>query len=83
MPTFIEGVGDLRIQKIGSHLLAFLRINISGERKTNTGTSMMEEVSIEPRWLVWVNHVESMFGGLDILTIDASVEESTGREYIL
>ena len=80
---FIEGAYDLRIQKIGLHLRAFRRTNISGEWKTNTGTSLMEEVTVEPRWEVWVEETKSMFGGLDILTVDAIVEESTGEEYIL
>jgi hypothetical protein len=76
---FIEGVGDLRIQKIESHLRAFRRINISGERKTNTDTSMMKGVSIEPRWVVWVNHVKSMFGGLDILTMQLLLKRVLGE----
>jgi glutathione synthase/RimK-type ligase-like ATP-grasp enzyme len=80
---FVEGAYDLRIQKIGSHLRAFQRLDISGEWKTNTGISVLEEVPLEPRWVVWVDEAKSMFGGLDILTVDAIVEESTGKEYIL
>merc|ERR1711957_495757 len=41
---FIEGEADLRIQKIGPHYRVFRRIGISGEWKTNTGTSVMEEI---------------------------------------
>merc|ERR550525_2180912 len=41
---FIRGEVDLRIQKIGEHYRAFRRTGISGEWKTNTGTSIAEEV---------------------------------------
>ena len=80
---FIEGVHDLRIQKIGSHYRAFRRQDISGEWKTNTGTALLNEVDLEPRWKIWADVAASMFGGLDILTVDAIVEKGTGKEYIL
>mmetsp|Transcript_21481 Transcript_21481/g.40391 ORF Transcript_21481/g.40391 Transcript_21481/m.40391 type:complete len:333 (+) Transcript_21481:89-1087(+) len=80
---FVEGAYDLRIQKIGPNLRAFRRTDISGEWKTNTGTALLEEVHVEPRWAVWVEEAMAMFGGLDILTVDAIVEESTRKEYIL
>jgi glutathione synthase/RimK-type ligase-like ATP-grasp enzyme len=80
---FIPGEADLRIQKIGSHFRAFRRIGISGEWKTNTGTSLMEEVECSDRWRTWAEAAAEMFGGLDILTVDAIVEEGTGKEFIL
>lgn len=79
---FIEGEVDLRIQKIGSHYRAFRRIGISGEWKTNTGTSVMEEVDISERWRNWVDLSANMFGGLDILAVDAIVD-AEGKESIL
>lgn len=80
---FIEGASDLRIQKIGSHYRAFRRTDISGEWKTNTGTSHLELVELEDRWKVWADAAAEMFGGLDILTVDAIVERDTGKEYVL
>jgi len=80
---FIEGEVDLRIQKIGGHYRAFRRVGISGEWKTNTGTSLMEEVDMSDRWRLWVDKASEMFGGLEILAVDAIVEAGTGREYIL
>lgn len=80
---FIKSEADLRIQKIGGHYRAFRRIGISGEWKTNTGTSVMDEVDITDRWRLWADEASKMFGGLDILTVDAIVEEDTGREFIL
>lgn len=80
---FVKGEGDLRIQKIGKHYRAFRRQDISGEWKTNTGTSHLEHVDVEERWKVWADSAAEMFGGLDILTVDAIVEEGTGKEYIM
>jgi len=79
---FIEGVEDLRIQKIGANYRAFRRQSLSGEWKTNTGTSHMEEVAVEDRWRLWADEASALFGGLDICTVDALVEES-GKEWIL
>jgi len=79
---FIEGEVDLRIQKIGSHYRAFRRTGISGEWKTNTGTSVMEEVDVSDRWKKWADLSADMFGGLDILAVDAIVD-GEGIERIL
>ena len=43
---------------------------------------MMEEVRCEDRWRGWANAASSMFGGLDILTVDAIVDQS-GVEQII
>jgi len=80
---FIQGQSDLRIQKIGGHYRAFRRQGISGEWKTNTGCSIMEEIEVCDRWRFWADSAAELFGGLDILTVDAIVEEGTGKEYIL
>eukprot|EP00746_Dinoflagellata_sp_MGD_P168430 gnl/MRDRNA2_/MRDRNA2_99893_c0_seq1.p1 gnl/MRDRNA2_/MRDRNA2_99893_c0~~gnl/MRDRNA2_/MRDRNA2_99893_c0_seq1.p1 ORF type:complete len:353 (-),score=59.19 gnl/MRDRNA2_/MRDRNA2_99893_c0_seq1:261-1319(-) len=80
---FIRGESDLRIQKIGTHYRAFRRVGISGEWKTNTGTSMMENIEVEERYRRWADEASAMFGGLEILAVDAIVEEGTGKEYIV
>lgn len=80
---FIVGECDLRIQKIGAHYRAFRRVGVAGEWKTNTGTAVMEEQPCEPRWKGWADAAAGIFGGLDILTVDAIVEEGTGKEYII
>lgn len=80
---FINGALDLRIQKIGSHIRAFRRTGVSGEWKTNTGTAIMEQIELTDRYRLWVESASEMFGGLDILAVDAIVEEGTGKEYIL
>jgi len=80
---FVRGEADLRIQKIGNHYRAFRRSDISGEWKTNTGTSHVEQVALSERWKIWADAASEMFGGLDILTVDAIIEEGTGKEFIL
>eukprot|EP00418_Pyrodinium_bahamense_P041329 CAMPEP_0179200490 /NCGR_PEP_ID=MMETSP0796-20121207/99778_1 /TAXON_ID=73915 /ORGANISM="Pyrodinium bahamense, Strain pbaha01" /LENGTH=341 /DNA_ID=CAMNT_0020905045 /DNA_START=78 /DNA_END=1103 /DNA_ORIENTATION=- len=80
---FIQGQADLRIQKIGSHHRAFRRRGISGEWKTNTGTSIMDEIECNDRYRRWADAAAEMLGGLDILTVDAIVEEGTEKEFIL
>jgi len=80
---FVEGACDLRIQKIGQHVRAFRRVGVSGEWKTNTGTAVMEQVACEERWRRWAEEAAALFGGLDILTVDAIVEEGSGAEHII
>jgi len=80
---FIEGDYDLRIQKIGSHYRVFKRTSVSGAWKTNTGSAHLEHLELTPKYKRWADEAAEMFGGLDILTVDAIHESSTGREYIL
>ena len=57
---FVEGSHDLRIQKIGSHYRAFKRTSMSGDWKTNTGTSTVEDVELLPRYKCWVDEASAM-----------------------
>jgi len=79
---FIESLGDLRIQKIGNHYRAFKRVGLSGDWKTNTCTAIMDEIQCLDRYKLWADEAAKMFGGLDILTVDAIIQES-GEELIL
>merc|ERR1712224_759997 len=80
---FIRGDSDLRIQKIGTQYRAFRRVGVSGEWKTNTGTSVMESIEVEEKYRRWADEASAMFGGLEILAVDAIVEEGSGKEYIV
>jgi len=80
---FLEGEYDLRIQKIGNHYRAFKRISASGNWKTNTGTSMLEEIPVTDRYKMWADECSKLFGGLDILAVDAIHDSKSGKEYIL
>ena len=83
---FLEGEYDLRIQKIGSNYRVFKRTAVSGNWKTNTGCSMVEELPLtdeNQRYKVWADEAGELFGGLDICTVDVIYEAETGKEYIL
>jgi len=80
--SFLTGIYDLRIQKIGKRYRVFKRVSVSGEWKTNTGTSFIEEIKITERYKLWADECSKLFGGMDILAVDAIVTEDN-REYIL
>jgi glutathione synthase/RimK-type ligase-like ATP-grasp enzyme len=78
-----EPLYDLRIQKLGPHVRTFRRVSASGTWKTNTGTSLLEHVEVTPTHRRWAEAAATMFGGLDILTVDAIHDSKTGKEFIL
>lgn len=81
---FIDGEFDLRIQKIGPHYRAYRRISMSGDWKTNTGTSHIEDIEpVPPNYRRWADEASRLFGGMDICTVDAIHDRETGREYIM
>ena len=82
-PFIEEPTYDLRIQKIGPHLRSFRRRSVSGTWKTNTGTSVLEHVEVTATHRRWAAAAATLFGGLDILTVDAIHDSKTGKEYIL
>ena len=45
-----KGEYDLRVQKIGEHVRVYKRISISGNWKTNTGSSYVEEVEVTDKY---------------------------------
>lgn len=81
---FIDGEFDLRIQKIGDHYRAFKRISVSGDWKTNTGSSNLEPIEPVPaKYRRWADEASRLFGGLDILSVDAIHDARTGKEWIM
>ena len=57
---------------------------MSGNWKTNTGTSMIETIEVLPRYKFWMDECSKAFGGgLDICTVDVLVAEEDEKEYIL
>jgi glutathione synthase/RimK-type ligase-like ATP-grasp enzyme len=80
---FINGAFDIRIQKIGDKISAHKRVTVSGNWKTNTGSSLTEDIPMTPIYTRWVEEAQKMFGGLDILSIDAIHNKDTGEEVIM
>jgi len=50
--------------------------------KTNTGTSVIEEVQLTDQYKLWADECSKIFGGIDILAVDA-IHTATGKEYIM
>ena len=71
---FINGSYDLRIQYIrGSEIRVLRRWSVSGNWKTNTGSSDIEELKedeVTDTHKSWAFHASKLFGGLDICTVD-------------
>ena len=57
------------------------RKSISGNWKANVGSSVLEQVPVTERYRKWLDEVATLFGGLDILTVEA-VADKEGREII-
>jgi len=80
---FMKGSYDLRIQKCGDVIRAFKRISMNGSWKTNTGTSHLEAIEVTEEYRRWAELASTIFGGLDICTVDAIHNAEDGKEYIL
>jgi len=71
---------DIRIQKIGKHFRAYTRTNSNW--KGNKGTCQLNEVQMNDKYQMWIDECAKMFGGMDILTVDA-IHTKEGKDYIL
>lgn len=67
---FIKWDYDIRIQKIGNTYRAFRRQSTNW--KGNVGNSSTnEDIPVTPEFKLWADECSKLFGGLDILAVDA------------
>jgi hypothetical protein len=58
---------DIRVQKVGTHLRAYKRMNSNW--KGNVGTCVLEEIEVTDTFREWAEECGKLFGGMDILTV--------------
>ncbi|XP_011495025.1 PREDICTED: synapsin [Ceratosolen solmsi marchali] len=79
---YIHTKCDLHVQKIGNNYRAFKRKSITGNWKSNTGSAMLEQMSISKKHRSWIDQISQLFGGLDICAIELLVSQNN-KEYII
>lgn len=78
--SYVEGEYDIRVQKIGHHYRALKRTSVSGNWKTNTGSSIGEIIPMTSEFQRWIDAASTLFGGLDICTVDAIRSKASGGD---
>jgi len=71
---------EYRIQKIGTHIRAFIRQ--SDAWKQSYGNLQYKDLKVTDQHILWVNECSKMMGGLDILGLDI-IRTKEGKDVVL
>ena len=72
---FVEAYCDLHIFKIGDKYKAMMRRSLSGNWKSNVGDVEVKEVPVSDKYKKWIDEAASMFGGLELCSLEAIVDK--------
>lgn len=72
---------DVRNKIRNTILFINRRKSISGNWKANIGSAMLEQVPVTEKHRKWLDEVSNIFGGLDVVTIEA-IASKDGKEII-
>ena len=73
---FVEAYCDLHVFKIGDKYKAVMRRSLTGNWKSNVGDVEVKEVPVQDRYKRWIDEAASMFGGLELCSLEAIVDKT-------
>jgi glutathione synthase/RimK-type ligase-like ATP-grasp enzyme len=79
---FIDCDYGIRVQKIGKDYAVFRKDFTGSGWKSQFGGASLREVPLEPKYKLWADECSVLFGGLDLLAIDA-LHGKDGKDYII
>ena len=78
----IMSVENIKCPTTNIEQLFIRRKSLTGNWKTNIGEVDIEEVPVQDKYKKWIDEVSSLFGGLELCSLEAIVDAS-GKEYII
>ncbi|KAL0478007.1 synapsin [Acrasis kona] len=79
---FIDSVYGIRVQKIGGNYAVYRKDFTGSGWKSQFGGSSLKEIPLEDKYKLWADECSKLFGGLDILAVDA-LHGKDGKDYII
>jgi hypothetical protein len=79
---YIPTEHGIRVQKIGNHYRVLKKVHTGSGWKSHFGGADLQEIELNDTFKLWVDECAKLFGGLDMLAVDA-VFGKDGKYYIL